>query len=158
MMHSSLPSRRFVTICIATVAALTVLSVSSRAYSADAKRANILFIIVDDQSPFDLKAYNPESELDTPNIDRLAREGMTLDGAHHMGSFSGAVCTPSRHMVMTGRTVWHLPIGPGPSHCPPNIEQQSMAAIFNRAGYDTMRFRLFSRPTLQSARSPGSAD
>ena len=34
---------------------------------------------------------------------------MVLDGAYHMGSWSGAVCTPSRHMVMSGRTVWHLP-------------------------------------------------
>lgn len=110
------------------------------AFAADSKRPNILFIIVDDQSPFDLKIYNPKSELESPNIDRLARDGMTLDGAYHMGSFSGAVCTPSRHMVMTGRTVWHLPIGAGAAeHCPPNIQQQSMAAVFNRAGYDTMR-------------------
>jgi len=104
-----------------------------------AKRPNILFIIVDDQSPFDLKAYNPDSICDTPNIDRLAAEGMTLDGAYHMGSFSGAVCTPSRHMVMTGRTVWHLPIGPGQKTCPKDIEDNVMASVFNRAGYDTMR-------------------
>lgn len=103
------------------------------------KRPNFLFIIVDDQSPFDLKAYNPDSVASTPNIDRLAAEGMTFDGAYHMGSFSGAVCTPSRHMVMTGRTLWHLPIGPGASTCPENYEQFSMAAVFNRAGYDTMR-------------------
>ncbi len=103
------------------------------------KRPNVLFIIVDDQSPFDLKAYNPDTICDTPNIDRLAVEGMTLDGAYHMGSFSGAVCTPSRHMVMTGRTVWHLPIGPGARTCPPKYEQYSMAAVFNNAGYDTMR-------------------
>lgn len=51
------------------------------------KRPNVLFIIVDDQSPFDLKAYNPDTICDTPNIDRLAVEGMTLDGAYHMGSF-----------------------------------------------------------------------
>lgn len=105
----------------------------------EAKRPNVLFIIVDDQSPFDLKLYNSKSKLDTPNIDRLAAEGMTLDGAYHMGSFSGAVCTPSRHMVMTGRTLWHLPIGPGAKTCPPNYEQYSMAAVFNDAGYDTMR-------------------
>ena len=55
------------------------------------RRPNILFILVDDQSPFDLKVYNPDSKLDAPNIERLAREGMTFDGAYHMGSFSGAV-------------------------------------------------------------------
>jgi arylsulfatase A-like enzyme len=112
-----------------------------------AKRPNILFIIADDQSPFDLKTYNSSSTLDTPVIDRLAAEGLVFDGAYHMGSFSGAVCSPSRHMIMTGRTVWHL----GGRRTANRSERQrqaavkgkladnSMAAIFNRAGYDTMR-------------------
>ena len=52
-----------------------------------AKKPNILFIIVDDQSPLDLKIYNPRSILDTPNVDRLAKQGMVLDGAHHMGAW-----------------------------------------------------------------------
>jgi enoyl-CoA hydratase/carnithine racemase len=64
-----------------------------------------LFILVDDQSPQDLKMYNPRSTLTTPNLDRLAAEGMVFDGAYHMGSSLGAVCTPSRHMIMSGRTV-----------------------------------------------------
>lgn len=107
-----------------------------------AERPNILFILVDDQSPFDLKVYNPKSPLHSPNIDRLAAEGMVFDGAYHMGSFSGAVCTPSRHMIMCGRTVWHLPISPGAMQkgiCPPNLEQNTIPAVFNRAGYATMR-------------------
>ena len=80
--------------------------------AAPAKRPNILFILVDDQSPFDLKVYNPASELQTPAIDRLAAEGMVFDGAYHMGAYVGAVCAPSRHMIMSGRTVWHLPTAP----------------------------------------------
>lgn len=124
--------------------------------SADAtiKRPNILFIIVDDQSPFDFRFYNPKSTLKTPVIDRLAKEGMVFDAAYHMGSFSGAVCSPSRHMVMSGRTVWHLPIGPKATKknkarnnqndtfqkmCPPDIAQHTLPAVFNKAGYDTMR-------------------
>lgn len=109
---------------------------------------NILFIIADDQSPFELQLYNDRSTLETPAIDRLAAEGMVFDGAYHMGSWSGAVCTPSRHMVMCGRTVWHLPrrgnrkkgqkSAPNPL-CPPDLEKYTMAAVFNRAGYDTMR-------------------
>ncbi|WP_435005620.1 sulfatase-like hydrolase/transferase [Tundrisphaera lichenicola] len=108
---------------------------------ADApRRPNILFVIVDDQSPFDLKVYEPATTLETPNIDRLAAGGMVLDGAYQMGSFSGAVCTPSRHMLMSGRTVWHLPIGPGSKeHCPPDLPNNTIAAVFNRAGYATMR-------------------
>ena len=107
-------------------------------------RPNFLFIIADDQSPFDLRVYDPDSALETPNLDRLAARGMTLDGAYHMGSWSGAVCTPSRHMVMSGRTLWHLPrngvrgAGPNPL-CPGDLERTTLAAVFNRAGYDTMR-------------------
>ena len=106
------------------------------------KRPNILFILVDDQSPWDLKAYNPASKLDSPVLDRLARQGMVIDGAYHMGSFSGAVCTPSRHMIMSGRTLWHLPISPKAKErdlCPPKLELQTIPAVFNRAGYITMR-------------------
>lgn len=113
-----------------------------------AKRPNILFILADDQSPFDLKIYNPDSKLDTPTLDRLATRGMVIDGAYHMGSWSGAVCTPSRHMIMCGRSVWHLPAGrPAKSgtekteneFCPPDLAEYTLAAVFNRAGYDTMR-------------------
>ncbi len=121
--------------------------------SAPARRPNILYIIVDDQSPFDFRFYNRASSLQAPVIEQLAREGMVLDAAYHMGSFSGAVCTPSRHMVMCGRSVWHLPIGPTTPkrkkgeprpeamapHCPPGLEAQTLAAVFNAAGYDTMR-------------------
>ncbi len=118
-----------------------------RGAGAGRRRPNILLVVVDDQSPFDLRCYDPTSRLDTPVIDRLAREGMVLDAAYHMGSFSGAVCTPSRHMLMCGRTLWHLPIGPGgrragpaaAPHCPTDIADHSLAAVFNRAGYDTMR-------------------
>lgn len=112
------------------------------AVAVDTKRPNILFVLVDDQSPLDLQCYNPATPLETPNIDRLAREGMVLDGAYHMGSFSGAVCTPSRHMIMSGRTLWHLPIAPQAMQkrlCPPNSDQQTLPAVFNRAGYSTMR-------------------
>ncbi len=117
---------------------------------AYADRPNILFILADDQSPFDLKTYNAASTIDTPVLERLAAEGMVFDGAYHMGSWSGAVCTPSRHMIMTGRSVWHVrgkqrnrrgtPDGVGgPLADLVELANQSMPAIFNRAGYDTMR-------------------
>lgn len=127
-----------------------LLGLPAFASSAD-DRPNILFILADDQSPFDLKAYNPDSPLDTPHIDRIAAEGVVVDGAYHMGAWVGAVCTPSRTMIMTGRTVWHLPFpskgknrkpNPNvddPGLVPPGIAEQTLPAVFNRAGYDTMR-------------------
>ena len=111
-----------------------------------AKKPNILFIIADDQSPFDFKAYDPTSPLDAPAIGKLAAEGMVFDAAYHMGSMSGAVCSPSRTMIMSGRTLWHLPPR-GKKHqkreegitSGRNILNNTLPAIFNRAGYDTMR-------------------
>jgi arylsulfatase A-like enzyme len=104
------------------------------------KRPNLLFILVDDQAPQDLRMYNPQSTLQTPHLDKLASQGVVFDGAYHMGSFSGAVCMPSRHMIMSGRTVWHLPPAPwGTRTSPPKLEQQTIPAVFNRAGYATMR-------------------
>ena len=121
---------------------LRVGEVNAQQAAESTRRPNVLFILVDDQSPWDLKIYNPGSSLDSPNLDRLAREGMVLDGAYHMGSFSGAVCTPSRHMIMSGRTLWHLPISPMAKKkglCPENLEEQTLPAVFRRAGYLTMR-------------------
>ena len=131
---------------VAFTAILCWLPIAARA--ADPTRPNILFIIADDQSPLDLQLYNPNSTLETPNIDRLAAEGMVFDRAYHMGAWSGAVCTPSRHMVMSGRTVWHIPdrsrVARNPNVknvklVPPNLAEFTMGAIFNRAGYRTMR-------------------
>ena len=129
-------SRPFISILFAAVGA------SSLAFSEE-KRPNILFIIVDDQSPYDLKTYRPESKLDTPTLDKLAAEGVVLDQAYQMGSWSGAVCKPSRTMVMTGRSVWQIPgvekYVSDKAAVPADIAENTMAAVFNRAGYDTMR-------------------
>ncbi|WP_406683278.1 sulfatase-like hydrolase/transferase [Seonamhaeicola sp. MEBiC1930] len=107
----------------------------------ESKRPNFLFVLVDDQSPFDLQTYDSNSILETPTISKLAEEGIVFDQARHMGSMNGAVCTPSRHMIMSGKTLWHLP----PSAefqkqtDPHEIDQQTIGAVFNRAGYKTMR-------------------
>ncbi len=128
------------------VCAIVALSaaVAHGAQGGAERRPNVLLVVADDQSPFDLRAYRPDSALETPVIDALSAEGMTIDGAYHMGSWSGAVCSPSRHMIMSGRTLWHLPsngvqgAGPNPL-CPDDLAQNTLAAVFNRAGYDTMR-------------------
>jgi arylsulfatase A-like enzyme len=109
--------------------------------TAAATRPNVLVIVADDQSPLDFKFYRPDSQLDAPHIERLARDGMVIDRAYHMGAWSGAVCTPSRHMIMSGRTVWHLP-RPGagdPQLAPSDLPQFTLPAVFNRAAYSTMR-------------------
>lgn len=132
----------------AIVLALAITSsvVQAKSSESSAKRPNVLFIITDDQSPLELRCYNRSSQLETPTLDRLAARGMTVEGAYHMGSFMGAVCTPSRHMIMTGRTLWHLPSSvmervsrDFPTECPSDVANFTMGQVFRSAGYDTMR-------------------
>ena len=66
---------------------------------AEKKLPNILFILADDLGYGDVSCYNPESKAPTPNIDRLAREGMRFTDAHSPST----VCTPSRYSILTGR-------------------------------------------------------
>ena len=62
-------------------------------------RPNILFILADDLGYGDVACYNPESKVPTPNLDRLAAEGMRFTDAHSPAT----VCTPSRYSILTGR-------------------------------------------------------
>ncbi|WP_372753459.1 sulfatase-like hydrolase/transferase [Labilibaculum sp.] len=107
----------------------------------EVRQPNFLFVLVDDQSPFDLNLYDSASILETPNIDKIAKGGMVFESARNMGSMNGAVCTPSRHMIMSGRTVWHLP--PSAEFQKQtsfnSIDTMTIGAVFNRAGYKTMR-------------------
>ena len=115
----------------------------ARAAASTSRKPNFLFVLADDQAPDTIQPYG-NTVCETPNISRLAAEGMTLDGAHHMGSWSGAVCTPSRTMIMTGRTVWRIPGKGNPNHgnpdlVSPDMPEHTLPAVFNRAGYDTFR-------------------
>ncbi len=121
--------------------ALTCLTATAQ--EPPARRPNILFIISDDQAPGTLRAYG-NTVCQTPNLDRLSAEGMTFDGAYHMGAWVGAVCRPSRTMIMTGRSLWHIPGRGNPyegdaARIPVDIADQTLPAVFNRAGYDTFR-------------------
>ncbi len=74
----------------------------SSASIAATEAPNIIFILADDQGYGDVSAYNPESKIPTPNIDRLAKEGMMFTDAHT----SSSVCTPTRYSILTGRYHW----------------------------------------------------
>lgn len=68
-------------------------------------RPNLLFVFSDDQS-FDTIRATGNREVSTPNLDRLVSEGTLFTHAYNMGSWSGAVCIPSRTMLNTGRFLW----------------------------------------------------
>lgn len=96
------------------------------------KRPNVLFIFTDDQR-FDTLSALGNSETYTPNIDKLMARGTTFTHAHIMGGTSGAICMPSRAMMLTGRTLFSL-AGEGQS-IPP--EHTAMPEHFRANGYAT---------------------
>ncbi len=73
--------------------------------AAEADRPNILLVFLDDMSYEGLGAAGL-TDIETPNLDRLAALGAHLTCASNMGSWSGAVCVASRTMLVTGRSVW----------------------------------------------------
>ena len=68
---------------------------------------NILFLLADDQRADTIAALG-NAHIETPNLDRLVREGTAFTRAYCMGSLQGAVCVPSRAMILTGRTLFHV--------------------------------------------------
>ncbi|VGO20417.1 sulfatase family protein [Pontiella sulfatireligans] len=83
---------------LAAVAAFALFSGATFA----AIQPNVLILYTDDMGYGDLNANNPDSEIPTPNLDRLAAEGMTFTDGHS----SSGVCTPSRYAMLTGRYHW----------------------------------------------------
>ncbi|MCF7853519.1 MAG: sulfatase-like hydrolase/transferase [Candidatus Pacebacteria bacterium] len=71
------------------------------------KHPNILFFFTDDQRFDTIHALGNEA-ISTPNIDRLVAEGTTFTHAHIPCGTSGAVCMPSRAMLHSGRSLFHL--------------------------------------------------
>jgi arylsulfatase A-like enzyme len=71
-------------------------------------KPNFLFLIADDHRFSALGGLGHEN-VSTPTFDKLMDEGTTFTRAHIMGSTSGAVCMPSRGMLMTGRNLFQTP-------------------------------------------------
>lgn len=67
-----------------------------------AAQPNIVILYADDMGYGDLGANNPDSKIPTPNLDRLAAEGMRFTDGHS----SSGICTPSRYALLTGRHHW----------------------------------------------------
>ncbi|MBN1558288.1 MAG: sulfatase-like hydrolase/transferase [Lentisphaerae bacterium] len=70
---------------------------------------NIVYFLVDDMGYGDASCLNPDGKIQTPNIDRLAGEGMIFADAHS----SSAVCSPTRYSVLTGRYNWRSSLQKG---------------------------------------------
>lgn len=67
------------------------------------KRPNLCLIFMDDM----MHRLLLDKEVETPNLDKLVARGTTFTHAHNQGAWSGAVCIPSRAMLITGLSLWH---------------------------------------------------
>lgn len=108
--------------------------------AAPANRPNILFILADDMGVGDVSALNPKSIWKTPQLDRLAREGMVFTDAHS----SSGVCTPTRYTLLTGRYSWRgkLKRGVLNGYSPSLIEpgRLTLPGFLRQQGYATAMF------------------
>ncbi len=75
--------------------------------AAEPPRPNVLFLFADDMRA-DAVAAHGNPHIKTPNIDALAAAGFSFRGNYVCGGNSGAVCVPSRAMLMSGKTWFHI--------------------------------------------------
>lgn len=86
---------------------LAILPVSGGWAADPLQTPNIVIILADDLGYGDVACYNPESRIPTPNLDRLASQGMRFTDAHSPCT----VCTPTRYSLMTGQMAFRVPRG-----------------------------------------------
>ena len=86
---------------------LALLLAFPAAFAASATPPNILFIFADDQRADTIAALG-NAHIQTPNLDRLVRRGVAFNRAYMMGGMNAATCVPSRAMLLSGRSLFHI--------------------------------------------------
>lgn len=104
------------------------------------QKPNIVFILADDLGYGDVGCYNPESKVPTPNLDRLASQGLKFNDAHAPAT----VCTPSRYSLLTGRMAFRTGFagvftGAG-GPCLIEEDRLTLPGMLRDAGYTTACF------------------
>src|SRR5580700_155276 len=118
--------------------AVLCLLLSMRPATADEShvRPNIVLILADDLGIGDPTCYNRESKIPTPNIDRIAREGMRFNDVHSASS----VCSPTRYAILTGRYAWRTRMKSGVlqgySRALIDGGRPTIASLLRDAGYE----------------------
>lgn len=113
------------------IIALTIASCSE----AESKRPNIVIIYADDMGYGDLNCQNENSKIPTPNLDKLASEGMRFSDAHS----SSGICSPSRFALLTGTYHWRRQHGIVGAFGKPFFKDTdiSLPSVLKKEGYAT---------------------
>lgn len=105
--------------------------------SAAKSKPNIIIIYTDDQGYGDVGALNPNAKFRTPNIDKIAQEGIIFSDGHS----SDGVCTPSRYSLLTGRYSWRTTLKKGvlgaDGNCLIEKDRMTIASLLKANGYNT---------------------
>ncbi|TLP78809.1 sulfatase [Maribacter sp. ACAM166] len=120
-------------IIVAVVGLLFLIPLEGIAQKSKTKRPNVIFIMSDDHAYQAISAYD-DKLIETPNIDRLAKEGMLFTNA----SVTNSICAPSRATILTGK---HTHInGKIDNYFPFDTTQVTFPQIFKKNGYKTAMF------------------
>lgn len=116
---------------------MAMLPLAAAGAQAQPAKPNVLIIYTDDQGYGDVSALNPESKVQTPNMDRIADEGVVFTRGHS----ADAVCTPSRYALLTGRYPLRstMKVGVLKSDEPCLIREgrETLATLLKNNGYHT---------------------
>jgi len=134
--RSSAQGRRAGQLLTAAAALVALFAVLPAGSGWGAEAPNIVFVLFDDFGYGQPPCYRKESLFKTPNMERLAREGMRFTDAHS----AAANCTPTRYGVLTGR--YPCRIGQFrvlKTYSPPIIprERMTVASFLKQQGYHT---------------------
>lgn len=123
-----------------TLTLFLLVNIAVMAHGQQEQRPNIVFILADDLGYGDVKCFNPDGKIATPNIDKLASEGMRFADAHA----SSSICTPSRYSILTGRYPWRSTLQKGllGGFSKPLIDsgRMTVASFLKENGYYTACF------------------
>ena len=100
--------------------------------TSDQDLLNVVLIVADDLGVGDVGCYGDEGRIPTPNLDRLASQGIRALDDHS----TSAVCTPSRYAMITGTYYWEEWIG----ELLVDTEKPTIASVFQDNGYATGYF------------------
>ena len=135
-MKRTLIKQNIFTPIILTFILLTLPATTAQAENAK-QRPNVIFILADDLGIGDIQPTNPNSKIKTPNLNRLAKSGITFTDAHS----SSSVCTPTRYGLITGRYNWRSRLARGVlSGTSPHLipdDRATVAHLLKQVGYHT---------------------
>lgn len=122
-------------LCPVIFSSLPISAKDTKGKVADREKPNVIIIYADDLGYGDLQCYGAKN-VETPNVNRLATEGIRFTNAHAVAATS----TPSRYSLLTGEYAWRRPdtdIAAGNAGMIIRPEQYTMADMFKHAGYVT---------------------